>query len=235
VPFLLFSFALLGFLDLGDIWQKHVAGHERPNVSPAGFKVINETVTAVLGSRQVFWMTAGLLVAVWQISGAVRAVMGALNRIYRVERDRSWRRRMALSTGLAVEVGFVLIAATVVVTLGPLLYRRVSEPLEVVLFIARWSIAGVLMLLGVGLLLHHSPAKDRPIRWVSFGTLLIVGSWIAMSIGFGLYLHYVADYESVFGNLASVVVLMGYIYTSALVFLGGAQLDALVRRRVEGA
>jgi membrane protein len=96
-------------------------------------------------------------------------------------------------------------------------------------------LAGALMLLAVGLVLRYGPAKSRPIHWVSFGTALIVGSWIVMSIGFTAYLKFIASYESVFGNLATLVVLMGYIYLSAVVFLAGAQVDAIVRRRVENA
>jgi len=57
-----------------------------------------------------------------------------------------------------------------------------------------------------------------------------MGGWLVMSIGFGLYLREIADYNSVFGGLATVVVLIGYLYAAAVVFLGGVQLDALKRR-----
>lgn len=234
VPFLLFAFALLGFLSLDDVWRDHVAGDVRHNVSPAVFEVVDDTVTKVLASRQVFWMTAGLALAVWQVSGAVRAVMGALNRIYRVERARPWGRRMLVSTYLAVEVGAALLLALAVVSGTPLVYGDVGQPAGAALFVARWSVAGLLMLLAVGLLLRHGPATRRPFRWVSFGTLLVVGSWLLMSLGFAGYLTLIASYESVFGNLATIVVLLGYLYLSSLVFLAGAQVDALVRRRVDG-
>src|SRR3954453_9107116 len=67
VPFLLFAFALLGFLSLGDVWRDHVADHVRHNGFPAMFTTIDATVTKVLDSRQLFWMTAGLALAVWQV------------------------------------------------------------------------------------------------------------------------------------------------------------------------
>ncbi len=54
------------------------------------------------------------------------------------------------------------------------------------------------------------------------------------SILFGLYVRFVASYGSIFGNLASIVVLIGYIYISTIVFFGGIQLDAIIRERVEG-
>ena len=51
----------------------------------------------------------------------------------------------------------------------------------------------------------------------------------SQTIGFGAYLRGVADYGSIFGNLASLVILLTYLYLSAIVFLGGAQVDSLVR------
>jgi uncharacterized BrkB/YihY/UPF0761 family membrane protein len=50
-----------------------------------------------------------------------------------------------------------------------------------------------------------------------------------MSIGFGLYQREIADNNSVFGGLATIVVLIGNLYEAAVEFLGGVQLDALNR------
>ena len=69
-----------------------------------------------------------------------------------------------------------------------------------------------------------------PLEWVTFGAVLVMAGWIVMSLGFGVYLREVADYNSIFGGLATVVVLSGYLYAAAVVFLGGVQVDALARR-----
>jgi membrane protein len=235
VPFLLFAFALLGFLSLDGVWYDHMAPNVKSAVSPAGWSVVQDTVHKVLGSRHAFWMTAGLVLAIWQVSGAVRAVMGALNRIYRCDAERPWRRRMLISTALAIAVGALLLGAFAVVTLTPLLYGDLGQPTAALFFVLRWGMAAMLMLVAVGLLLRYGPARRRPMSWVSFGTLLVIGAWVLMSIGFGAYLRYVASYESVFGNLATIVVLTGYVYMSCLVFLGGAQVDAIARRHIADA
>ena len=96
---------------------------------------------------------------------------------------------------------------------------------------ARWGVAGLLLLLAVGLLLHFAPEMRSPLRWVSFGSVLIMAGWLLMSLGFGFYLREIADYNSIFGGLATVVVLIGFLYASAVVFLGGVQVDALARGR----
>jgi len=62
----------------------------------------------------------------------------------------------------------------------------------------------------------------------------VVAAWLLFSTGFGFYLSRLADYDTIFGSLASVFVLMSYLYLSAAVFLIGTQLDAMVRRDVGG-
>ena len=59
-------------------------------------------------------------------------------------------------------------------------------------------------------------------------------SLYALTILFGAYIRFVASYQTIFGNLATVVILCGYIYLSSIVFFAGAQVDSIIRRRVEG-
>ena len=183
-----------------------------------------------LTNRQLFWVTAGFLIALWEVSGAIRAVMGALQRVYGLEtqavrggggcssrpRSRSpsaragWRRsRSSWSARCS--------------------YGDVSGVLAALLFVARWAIAGLLLLLAVAILLHYAPERRSPLEWVTFGAVLIMAGWLLMSLGFGVYLREIADYNSIFGGLATVVVLIAYLYASAVVFLGGVQVDALAR------
>ena len=229
VPFLLFGFGVLGFLHLQDVWGKELGPRVKAGVSGAAFAFADEAMRKALTSRQVFWISAGFVIALWEVSGAVRAVMGALNRVYGIETRRSWGRRMLVSTALALAVGACWLAAIAVVVLAPLVYGDVDGLVAVLLFLTRWTVAGALLLLAVAVLLHYAPEQRSPLQWVTFGALLIMTGWLGMSLGFGVYLRHLADYNSIFGGLATIVVLIAYLYGSAMVFLGGVQVDALAR------
>jgi membrane protein len=231
VPFLLFGFAMLGFLHLDDVWSKELAPQLKASVAGATFTFVDETVRKALLSRQAFWISAGFLLALWQVSGAVRVVMGALNTVHGIETQRSWGRRMAVSTALALMVGACWLGAIAAVVLSPALYGDPEGVLSALALLARWAVAGALLLLAVAVLLHFAPERRQPLHWVTFGALLIMAGWLAMSLGFGIYLREIADYNSIFGGLATIVVLIAYLYMSAVVFLGGVQLDAIARRR----
>ena len=235
VPFVLFLLALLGLLGLEEVWRDELAPGLRDAISPDLFRVIDDTVRNVLSHRQLFWATLGALIALWEISAAVRATMHALDRIYDPG-ERSTMSRFGLSILLAVAVGCCFVAAAAIVRLGPLAVEQGdSALLAVALFVVRWGLAVGFLGLAAGLLVRYAPATHQPVRWVSFGSALCVVSWAVMSALFGWYMSSVASYGSTFGSLASVIVLMSYVYLSAIVFLLGAQADALVRREVEGS
>ena len=237
IPFALFVLGVLGFLGLDQVWRRDIAPELRSDVSSAMFTVANQTALKVLGSKQLFWTTLGGALTVWEISGAVRAVMGALNRVYGAERERPFWSRVGISLALAVGVGGCLLLALVVVRFGPVALQEQQFPwaLQAVAFVLRWGLAAVLFGVAVGLLVRYATTTPQPMPWVSFGSALVIGAWIVMSLGFGAYLSEVASYDSIFANLASVFVLITYIYLSTMIFYAGVQLDAIVRRQVGGA
>ena len=59
VPFLLFLLALLGFLQLEEVWREDVAPEIRDSVSAAAFRVLDDTATRVLTEKQGWWVSAG--------------------------------------------------------------------------------------------------------------------------------------------------------------------------------
>ncbi len=231
VPIVLFGLGALGFLGLSEVWSQDVRPDVADSVSLAALVVIDDTVDQVLGSAKLFWVTAGAMIATWQLSGAVRAAMEALNRVYGAEEDRGLGRRLAVSLVLAVALAVLTFVAIAVVVFVPLLVGDLAPLVEVGLFIARWAVAAVLLGLAVGLLVHQGPDRAQPLGWVSVGAVTIVGAWVLMSLTFGLYLSSAASYGSIYGALATVVVLMAYLYGSAIVFLAGIQVDALLRDR----
>ena len=80
VPFLLFGFGLIGFLSLDNVWTD-IAKNIKPHMSAAAFTVINSTAQKVLTQKQLWWVTIGFAIAIWQVSGAIRTTMGGLGEI----------------------------------------------------------------------------------------------------------------------------------------------------------
>lgn len=235
IPFMLFVLAAAGLLHLGSVWEDHLAPEIEAQVSHPVFIVISDAVNKVFAGNQLAWATFGGALALWQVSGAVRAVMGAFDRIYGA-RERPFVRRYTISFALSLAVGACFILAAACLIFGPFFSTDdLGAVLSVVAFIGTWALGIACLAIAVGLLVHIAPDTPQPLPWVSLGTAIVIVTWVIVSLGFYGYLTAIASYDSVFGSLASVIVVMGYLYVSTIVFLFGAQLDAIIRERTAGS
>ena len=230
IPLTLFGLGLLGGLGLDEQWTREWAGRVRDTVSPDVFRLIDDTVRRVLGERQTFWMTAGLLIAVWEISGGMRAIMDVLDRIYGASRERRLGERLRVSLLLGLLVAVLLLLAVACPVLGDDLLRAGGLDTAFLTWL-RWPVAFALLSAVVSLLVAYAPVDRRPLRWISHGSALAVIAWLGTSLVLGWYLTEVADYGSIFGALASVWIVLTYLYLASIAFLTGAAVDALAESR----
>lgn len=225
---------LLGLLGLDTVWTEEVAPQLRESASPPAFTLIDDAVLYVLTQEQVFWATAGLALAVWQSSSVVRAAGELLNRIYGIEETRSWKRVMLSSIGLGAAILSVFAAALAAMTAGRVGLEQLlgGDTVATILgAVVGWGVAAALLLLAVALVVRGAPNADRPFRWVTFGSVVVIIGWLLTSLVFGLYLTLAADFSTVFGNVATVFLLVEYLFISSVVFLVGLLLDAALEQR----
>jgi len=214
IPFALMALGLAGFLGLDGVYEDDLRDELSGSTSPNVFIVLDDTFRQVLGSGQLFWITVGLVFTVWKISGAMRAVMGVFENIYDTGEGRGIVATYRASILLALAVGVLLSAAVIVTHFLPGLLG--------------WPLAVVLMTVTVALIVHYAPSERRPWQFVSLGTGIVVVAWIGTSVAFGFYVTELADYGSIFGNLATVIIVFEYLYLAAVAFLTGALLDTIV-------
>ena len=223
IPLTLTALGLLGALHQESVWSSDVAPQIKPQVSGPVFQVMDDTVHRIFDARSLFWATLGAALTVWEVSGAMRAVMTVLDRIYRVRRERRWVERYAVSLALSTLVIVLLLGAG-----GVMVVSHLAGGL--LLGVLRWPVAAAVLLGALVAVVRWAPAQEREWHWVSFGTGLVVIAWLGMSTGFSLYLREVADYGSIFGNLATLIVTLEYLYLTAIVFLGGLAVDGIAQQ-----
>ena len=59
-----------------------------------------------------------------------------------------------------------------------------------------------------------------------FGALL----WVGASLGFRVYLHFFNTYSSTYGSFGAVMILLIWLYVTALAFLIGGEINAEIER-----
>jgi membrane protein len=229
IPLTLLALAAMGLVGAESLYTAHIAPALYRTLSVNAYIVANRTASKVLNGERLWWSTFGLAVTLWGAGAALRSMMTPLNRIYGSQEHRSWRRRIAVSVlGGAVAIACVL-GSLLIALLAPL--WNLGGAVAWLFWVVRWGATVLLLFAAIATLLWVVPAKKRPIEWISVGSALCAVCWIVATLGFGAYISAVS-YQSVYGAMAGVVLLLIYLHVSAIAFLLGVVVDALLREEV---
>jgi membrane protein len=228
VPLTLLGLALLGVFGLTDVWTDTIAPAVKSNLTRPAFDSVDFTVGQIFTSGPAGLIALSTTLVVWDMTWAVNAVMQALNKIHEVEDRRSKVRRLFVAAVLGVAVVACFIAAVLTLVVASSL---AGGAVDVLLSVLRWPVAIAFLWAAVALLVRYAPAEKPEFRWASGGSVLIIGTWVVTSLLFRVWVTDVANFRSATGSLTVFLVLTSYILVSSSIFLVGAQLDELVRKK----
>lgn len=227
VPLTLLGLALLGAVGEQRVWEQTIFPIIQAHVQAATARAIDVAAGKIFSTNSAGLIVFASLLTLWYVSGSVRGVMSSTNTIYGCEETRSWKQRYPTSLGLAAAITLCLVGAILVVLVAPTLARHGA--LQVVVGIGRWVVAIGLLALAIGLLMRFAPVEPRPNTWVSGGSILVILAWVAATLIFQLLVTTLLNFKTATGNLGVFLVLCGYVYTSAIIFLVGVEVDELLR------
>lgn len=230
LPLAFLGLALLGVFGLGHRWDDTIAPALHGRLTPAVYHAIDATGKQIVSTDRGATIAVATLLAAWYLTGAVRAVMEALNKIHDVVDERPWWTRGLLALGLGSAVGVATVGSFLIVLWG----SSVGGAASVVLDIGRWIVAVVLLCLVVALLVRTAPAEHPAPRWASAGSVLIVVTWIVATLLFKIWLTDVVDLKTPTGILGGLLALAVYLFVTSAVFLVGVQLDETLRKLTGG-
>jgi membrane protein len=228
VPLTLLGLALLGTFGLEDVWTDTIAPALESHLTRPVSSAIDFTVQQIFTSDKAPLIALSVALVVWDMTWAVNVVMQALNRIHDVEEHRSKPRRVGVAAGLGVAVVACLIAAVLVQSVAP---SVTDGALDTALSILRWPVAIFFLWAALTLLFHYAPAEKPDFRWASGGSLIVIATWLVASALFRGWVTEVANFKSATGSLTVFLVLTSYVLVSATIFLIGAEVDELARKR----
>ena len=219
----LFGLGILGAAHERELWRSTIGPQVKPKVLPGVFDGIDQTVHRVLSSSTAGLLALAAALAVWEVSGIIRASIGALDQIYETREGRPWWIRFPLSFGLAILFLAAVLGAVAVIWVGH------AAGAGLLIRILRWPVAVALVALAFQVIVRWAPTRHRPVRWASLGSLLVVVGWIGETLIFTWYVRSLADFRTPVGSLEMFIFLATYFYVAAIVLLVALELDELVR------
>jgi membrane protein len=244
-PFFTFLLSLLGLFNATDLVKTMI--DKLSGVAPqTATQFIEGQLLSITQSQAESAFTFGaiisILLALWGISGAFRSVMEAMNVMYAVEEDRPFWKVYGLSIFMSLATVVLLLGALVLVVFGESIGVAVADLVGLgsvfatIWSIVQWPVVACVVLFAFALIYYFAPAAKQKFRWISPGSLLAFVFWLIFSLLFSLYTSTFggSSYSDTYGSLAGVIVLMLYVYYSALIMLIGAEMNQVIEWHIPG-
>ncbi|ASY57971.1 MULTISPECIES: YihY/virulence factor BrkB family protein [Sinorhizobium] len=232
-PFLIFGTALGSFLGadqfavtavhlIFDAWPESIA------------KPVADEIVEVLTIQRGGVLTLSVVAAAYFASNGVEALRIALNRAYRVAESRPWYITRLASLGFVLAGVLILAVISILLVAVPLAVRNADQWLPwldaVLATVDNWGLALALAMLTMGLLVSHLwlPDGHRKIVDVLPGILLTLLLWSIGAYAFASYLAAFSNYVATYAGLASIVIVLVFLYMVGAIFIIGAEINAAI-------
>ena len=173
--------------------------------------------------------------ALWAAANGTWAIMYGLNVAYEVEECRNWKELTVTILGLTivVEVG-TGIAFLILFTATNVESRILHHSSLLAVHAAQWMVILFLLLLVFATLYRFGPnLKDAEWKWSTPGSLCALALWVACTVGLRIYFEHVNNYQKLYGDLNTVVMLLLWLYFSNASILIGGEMNSEIEKAAD--
>ena len=201
---------------------------------PGGaLEIIGDQVKRIAGQSQgtlsvAFFGTLAL--SLWSANAATHSMFDALNIIYKENEKRSFVQLTLRSLAFTLATLVLVLLAMAGIVVVPVLLRLLGMPegsAPALLSLLRWPLLYMVILSLLACLYRFGPSRTNPRwRWVTWGSALAAGVWIAGSLLLSWYVANFGSYNATYGSLGAVVGFLIWMWLSTIVVLAGAEINA---------
>ncbi len=233
--------AMTALVSLVGIFTKATLLHEQLHLAQALFppdvyKLLYDQLLALTQkSNSSLSLTAivSLIMALMSATRGTKAMVAALNALFRVRESRSWWQKQILAVGMTAGSLFTLLLGLLLIVATPLVAKLLSPEIvaliQMPLLLIRWGLLAGVMFVAVMMAFTFGPSQHRDgyrFLFVVIGACVATIVWILAAFGGSWLVQQIPQLHATFGSLSAMIALMLWIVISAYAVLVGAAVTA---------
>jgi len=199
--------------------------------------ISDQLIAAVKSTKETkgLGVIVALLVALYGGTNGAGSIVSALNIAYEEKEKRSLGRFYLLAA--LITLGAVVLAVVALVATTALAFLGSLVPGISPALLHAGRVGGYLLMVlvaaGVAATLYRfAPSREHAQwRWITPGSLFAAIAWLLLTLLFSFYVTTVTDYNTTYGSLGTVIVLLTWIYLSAYALVVGAELNSEIEHQ----
>ncbi len=229
VPMLIFVLSFFGyFMPNGEEMYSHIAGIFPDGLTPYAMRILSE----INEKSNIPLLSVSAVTLLWSASSGIRGIGAGIRNVYGGKKDKSYILYILKSVGITLLYVCSVILALIVWVFGDMILQAVPDWRHIGALKVLNSAALFLLLSAVFMLTYRvfGGGRSRGIKEAP-GAFLCAAAWFIFSAIFEYYVEHFGRYSYVYGSLASIIVVMLWLYFCMKILLIGAGINLLLSRR----
>jgi len=235
-PFLIFVLSVVSLFPLGAKLQPMLLDALQEQMPLEAANYVTDIVIGLLPTANSGLLSLGLAASLWGASMAVGALITTINRAYNIRPRRNMVTQKVMAILLTLALSGLWLMAMTIILVGPQITQHIFEFVGIASetntfwTTMRLPMAFMLNLVALAVLYYIAPEAKQKFQWILPGAITATTLWMVASSVFRLFLRNFGQYNTTYGSVAALIILMIWLWISGLVFLLGAEINALMKR-----
>ncbi|MCB0524097.1 MAG: YihY/virulence factor BrkB family protein [Saprospiraceae bacterium] len=177
-------------------------------------------------------LSFGFFLAIWFASNGMVSMMRGMEKSYRSFKKRNVFQKRLIAIELTFLVGLVLVGSVVFVIMGNLIFGillkfiKANILTQMLIYSFRWAVVIALFYTTFSTIYRFGTSVRRPILFFNAGAMLATILSLLISWGFSFYVDNFGNYNTLYGSIGALIVLMVWIQLNCMILLIGFELNA---------
>lgn len=235
VPFLSLLLTLLKYLPISTAMVKNAV----LNISPTPFEpmalvILDELLAKTNGAV----LSVSFVVALWSAAKGVMAIINGLKSVYHMEDKKNYFLIRLISSIYTVVFVVAIIVTLLLIVFGNTIYNMAKRKFPFAAGILsvfveqKFILAFCILTLFFFFVYQLVKRENNAFVYIIPGAVFSAFTWIAFSHLFSIYINKFSDFSYTYGSLATIILLMLWVYVCMYLLFIGAELNVGIQTYV---
>ena len=233
-PAIIFFFTIIPYIPIAG-FQDNLLELMRSFIPQKAFLAVEGTLFDIVKRPRGGLLSLGFIMAMYFSTNGIHSLIESFNQTRHTLETRSWLKQRLISIVLVFILSLLVIIAIVLISLGPIAldflvkHDMLRDSFSYYLIIAgKWFVSGFMLFFAFSFLYYLAPSARSRFRFISPGSTLSTILTILASVGFNYYVNSISTYNSLYGSIGTLIIIMLWIFFNAMIVLIGFELNVSI-------
>jgi membrane protein len=234
-PAIIFFFTIIPYIPISG-FQDSLLDLMQNIIPKKAYDAVEGTLFDIVKRPRGGLLSIGFVMAMYFSTNGIHSLIESFNQTHHSIETRNWLLIRLISILLVFILSLLVVMAIILITLGPLVIDFLAREDIIrdafgyyLISIGKWLVTLLLLFFAFSFLYYLAPARKSRFRFISAGSTLATLLTAATSIGFNYYVNNLSSYNSLYGSIGTLIIVMIWIYFNAMIVLIGFELNVSIQ------